>query len=326
MNKLGLLTATIMLFAEIPGYSTGTSKSREAVRSAFMEIDSSPSILNYFNDKEINNSGGHLQGIQLFERTSGRYAVMTGSSDKYSYFSVVKLGDRNTVLSVNKLMDKPFKHAGGFQVYQDFLAVGIEDNSEKDQSKVCIFDISDPEKPGTEPIAMVKRSGEPLRSTAGCTGIAKYGNKVLLAVGDWDTKHIDLYSSPLNLSMNSIEKIYSFDIAKLSRENWIDPAWHSYQNINLFTFNDNELYMIGLGMNNDNENLADLYTLEEESPGNFTLTKIATRIFDCTKETSFKAGAGAFYGDDGVWSIVSCGYNIHESAFLNLFESRQNKP
>jgi hypothetical protein len=79
-------------------------------------------------------------------------------------------------------------------------------------------------------------------------------------------------------------------------------------------------------MNNDNEDQADLYTLEEDSPGNFTLTKIASRIFDCTKETSFKAAAGMMYRENGGWSVVASGYNIRESSFLNLFESRQNKP
>ena len=322
MNRLRLLVVTIIMFICMSGHSTGINKSKDKVRSAFMNIDTSPTLLNYFNDKEINNSGGHLQGIQWIERTSGRYVVMTGSSDGYSYYSVVKLGDKNRVLSVNKLMDKPFKHAGGFQVFQDYLAVGIEDNSAKDKSMVCIYDIADPEKPGTEPLAVIKRSGEPLRSTAGCVGITKYRDKMLLAVGDWDTKHIDLYTSPFALSMNSFDKIYTFDMEKVSRTNWTDPDWWSYQNINLVSFNGNELYLVGLGQNSSNEDIADLFTLEEPNPGNFTLVKIATKKFSCRNEASFKAAAGVITDAEGQFSIISGGYNIDESSFLNLFKNQ----
>lgn len=326
MNKTGLLTAIILLTAEITGYSAGINKSREAVRAAFMEIRTVPTAIQYSNSLEVNNSGGHLQGIQLIERKSGRYAVMTGSSDQYSYYAVIRLGVKNTVLSVNKLMDKPLKHAGGFQVYRDYMAVGIEDNSGKDRSLVCIYDISDPEKPKTEPLAVIRRSGEPMRSTAGCVGITKYGNKILVAVGDWDTKHIDLYATPTGPPLGGFEKIYSFEMEKQSRENWLDSTWSSYQNINLFTFDGNELYLAGSGQNRKNENIADLFALEEESPGKFRLTKIAARIFNCTKETSFKAAAGFMYEENAGWSVVAAGYNIGESSFLDFFESRKNKP
>jgi hypothetical protein len=319
--KSGFQAVTIMLLLCISGHCSGTGKSKEAVISAFLAIDSSPSLINYLNDKEINNSGGHLQGIQWIERTSGRYVVMTGSSDTYAYYSVVKMGDKNRVFSVNRLMDKPFKHAGGFQVFQNYLAVGIEDNSEKDKSMVCIYDISDPEKPGTQPLSVIKRAGEPLRSTAGCVGITKYRDKVLLAAGDWDTRHIDLYTSPFTLSDDSFVKIFTLEMDKVSRANWTDPNWWSYQNINLFTFNGQEVYLVGLGQNSNNEDIADLFSLEEVNPGNFTLVKIATKKFSCRNEASFKAAAGVMINAEGQFSIISSGYNIHESSFLNLFKS-----
>lgn len=139
--------------------------------------------------------------------------------------------------------------------------------------------ISDPEKPKTEPLSVIKRYGEPLRSTAGCIGITKYRDKVLVAVGDWDTKHIDLYSSSISLSNNSFDEIYSFDMDKVSRTNWTDPHWWSYQNINLFTFNGNELYLVGLGQNGNNEDIADLISYHSGSSweaGLMVYYKIAT--------------------------------------------------
>jgi hypothetical protein len=276
----------------------------------------------YSNSREVHNSGGHLQGIQIIEKNLARYAIMTGSSDSYSYCSVIKLGIQNDVISVNKLMEKPFKHAGGFQIFENYMAVGIEDNSAKDKSKVCIFDLSDPEKPIFQPIAVINRVGEPMRSTAGCVGFTKYKDKALVAVGDWDTKHIDLYSCKFEaLNLNSLEKIYSLELQSVPKIDWSDSNWWSYQNINIFTINNDELYLIGLGQNNKDDNIADLYSLKEGNSGEFVLPKLASIPFDCRKETSFKAGAGVFLDDKGQFKIVSCGYNMKSTSWLNLFES-----
>lgn len=297
-------------------------KSKESVLLSFNKISISPKIIEFTNYLEVNNRGGHLQGIQLFEKNRARYAVLTGSSDSYSYCSVVKLGIHNEVISVNKLMDKPFKHAGGFQIFGNYMAVGIEDNSAKDKSKVCLFDILNPEKQNFQPIAVINRVGEPMRSTAGCVGITKYKDKMLVAVGDWDTKHIDLYSCKLDvLDKSAFEKIYSFELQSVQKLDWSDPNWWPYQNINLFTFNNDEPYLIGLGQNNKDENIADLYSLKEGNSGEFVLTKMASKTFDCRQDASFKAGAGIFLGPNGEFKIIACGYNIENTSFLNYFES-----
>ena len=123
----------------------GQISSKNSIVSKFESIDKNPFVISFSNSMEINNNGGHLQGVQLIKDDSLNYAILSGSSDSYSYYSVVKLGVENEVISVNKLMDKPFKHAGGIQIFQNYMAVGIEDNSKKDKSKVCIYDISDPE-------------------------------------------------------------------------------------------------------------------------------------------------------------------------------------
>ena len=76
-------------------------------------------------------------------------------------------------------MHKPFKHAGGIQIFKDLMVVGIEDNDAKDKSKVCIYDIDDPEDTSGKTTGNVcERKGEPLRSTAGCCGITRIGKRV----------------------------------------------------------------------------------------------------------------------------------------------------
>ena len=287
----------------------------------FNNIETTPEIKIFTNEFEINNTDGHLQGIQKFENDNGEYVLMSGSSDSYSYCSVVKLGNENKVILLNKLMEKPFKHAGGFQIFQNYLAVGIEDNSAKDKSKVCIYDISEPEKPLAKPLTVIERNGEPLRSTAGCVGIAKYKNKALIVVGDWDSKNLDFYSGDFEKMNNStFKKIYSIDTKSISRKDWINNEWHSYQNINLFNI-DEKLYLIGLGQTKTAENIVDLYIVTEESTGIFSLKKVASKTFNCTKECSFKAAAGVDFSNEK-FKIFSCGYNVNNISYLNVFQSR----
>lgn len=286
--------------------------------SEFNNITSTPEIITFSNDFDINNSNGHLQGIQEFENDLGKYILVSGSSDSYSYCSVVKLGNENKVISLNKLMEKPFKHAGGFQIFQNYLAVGIEDNAAKDKSKVCIYDISEPEKPLAKPVAIIERNGESYRSTAGCVGITKFKNKALIVVGDWDSKHLDFYSTGFEeINITQFKKIGSIDTETILKKDWIDNNWHSYQNINLFNI-DEKLYLIGLGQTKNAENVADLYTVTEESNKVFLLKKVASKTFACTNECSFKAAAGMVV-TDGKIKIIASGYNIKNISFLNVF-------
>ena len=291
------------------------------VISDFNEIDTSPDIIKFTNSFEINNIGGHIQGIQLFENKDENYIFMTGSSDTYSYCTIVKLTAENKVVSVNRLMEKPFKHAGGFQIFQNYLAVGIEDNSLKDKSKVCVYNISEPENHIVSLEAVIERLGEPLRCTAGCIGMTQYKNKALLAVGDWDTKHIDFYVSDFDkIGKNGFDKIGTVDTQNISKEGWFGNEWHSYQNINLFNV-DKRLYLIGLGQNKQLENVADLFELTGNLHKKFSLIKLASKTFDCSDDCSFKAGAGVYYAK-GEFKIITCPYNITAETVVNVFSTK----
>ena len=286
----------------------------------FQLVPTTPIEVGFSNNIDVNTSGGHLQGVQLVERSNSRFAIMTGSSDSYAYYSVVKLGLKNEVVSVNHLMYKPFKHAGGFQVYKNYLAVGIEDNLAKDKSCVCIYDISLPERPSLNPLAMIKREGKPMRSTAGCVGITNYKGKIVLAVGDWDSRNLDFYSvSADSVSGNNFRKFYSIDTKTISRSGWSDQFWRSYQNINLFTLG-NKLYLIGFCRDEKKVDVADLFKLADNKSGGFDLIKLASRTFNCSRESSFMAGSGAFLNDKNELEIISCQYNIDKYSYLNLFK------
>ena len=314
--KPGFLLLIVILFTGLFVHA----QNEQAIVSSFNKINEVPGIITVTNTFDVNNKGGHIQGIQLFPYENEKYVLLTGSSDSYSYYLVIKLGKNNKVISVNQLMDKPYKHAGGCQIYQNYMAVGIEDNNAKDKARVCIYEISDPEIPPVEPIAVIERKGEPFRSTAGCTGITKYKDNLLLAVGDWDTKHIDFYSCKINrLKKDSFKLTSSVEVAGISKEGWIDNSWSAYQNINLFTFNDNELYLVGLGQNSSNENVADLFRLTETETGKFNFKKIAAKKFGHVNEASFKAAAGITLTNNNELNVISCGYNIENKLKINYF-------
>ena len=316
ISFLAFLFSTLYFFP-------GRAQNNLDFTAIFNEIGSYPEIITYSNNLKINNRGGHLQGIQRFENQNSEYFFLSGSSDKQSYCAVIKTASENKVIHVNRLFEKPFKHAGGFQIFKNYLAVGIEDNDKKDKSKVCIYDISKPMETLGTPIVIIERTGEPLRNTAGCVGITWFSNKYLIAVGDWDTKHIDFYSGNLDkITGNIPEKIFSIDTEKVSKTGWINNDWNSYQNINLFNIN-NKLYLIGLGQDAKSENTADLFEVTEDISGGFSLIKVAAKTFNPTNNCNFKAGAGVEF-KDGKIEVFACQYNIGKTSAINVFSNKQN--
>jgi hypothetical protein len=295
----------------------------QSIPESFKKIAAQPKIIRCRNELDVNNQGGHLQGVQLLEKEGEEYAVVTGSSSTYAYYSVVKGMTKSEVLSISQLMLKPYKHAGGFQIFQSLMAVGIEDNSEKDKSKVCIYEIDYPEKPPVKLLTAIERKGEPFRFTAGCTGITKIGSQILVVVGDWDTKHLDFYlcdEHRLRQDPNAFEKVFAIDTGQVDASDWSDKDWHAYQNINLVADSDGKLYLIGFERVDQRLDIADLFLIEHDSLREFRLRKIASKTFDCREGASFRAGAGLSVQTDGSLKVVACGSHIGNELVLNIFD------
>lgn len=303
------------------GKSFGQTSFMDALPVEFNRLNENPKLVQVENNVPINNNGGHLQGIQFFEKDEQKYVFMSGSSDSCSYLVRVKLGEKNEVVSVIDLMEKPFKHAGGFQIFENYLAVGIEDNEKKDKSKVCIYDVLTPENFKIQPLAIINRNGESKRSTAGCVGITSFQDKILVLVGDWDTQHLDFYlSTSGNLKNAGFNLISTINTNNISKNGWSDKNWWPYQNINIFKGNkENEWFLIGLGQNKKGDNLADLFLCEADSMGSFSLQKIQSKTFHTSNNCSFKAAAGAGFANHKL-KIISCEYNLKTNSYFNLFE------
>jgi hypothetical protein len=271
----------------------------------------------------INNRGGHLQGIQFLSRGMRVYYVLTGSSGTYSYYAVLKGDGEPSVITVKKILDKPFKHAGGFQISHNLMAVGVEDNSARKCSRVFIFRIEDPEKPPENPLAVIERKGEYERATAGCTAIVEKGGKVLVVVGDWDTRHLDFYTIGKNELMDGngqFELKASVDTGQTDRSGWVDKRWYAYQNINLLKDRDGLLYMAGMASSAEDRNVLDLYELKINDWKDFRLIKVYSKMMDRKDYAGFNWGAGIYMTDEGTVKIISCGPHIRKCFAIGVYE------
>jgi hypothetical protein len=302
----GLLWSFLLL----PGSATGQL---DDVLKAVQKIDPlSPTELHFKLGEDL-PEGGHLQGVQWFSRESGTqdFLILSGSGDSFSYLVTVNLSDTNNKATMTKLLDSPFRHAGGFQVMDGHIAaIGLEDNRTKDVSRIWVIDMAatDPRKP-LRPMIEIDRRGEVKRSTAGAVAITRIGDRYLLMVGTWDCATIDFYESnghPLNDPRCRFQKGDTWSAALADRSGWSDPHFGSYQNINLITDKQGRCFLATFCREGEDD-LLDLYELK--MGGNTStprrLLKRRSIRFNCTK-TSFRSGAGIRILKGGALSVYAC--------------------
>ena len=283
--------------------------------ASLMDIASDPEQLKITNSIPIDTLGGHLQGIQHISQNAQEYVMMSGSSGQDSYLALAEIGAAPKVIKIQKLLEKPFKHAGGFQVHQNFLAVGIEDNDARNHSFVMIFDVHDITAIPNEPFIKIERKGVFERSTAGCVGLVKFGGYWIMVVGDWNTEHLDFYLDRDD-RLDNLELVSSKTTKELDRTNWVNLHWRPYQNLNFITSQD-QLYLAGMTSNAQGNNLVDLYAVTDIESSAFNLQKIATKSVDNTGG-DFIWSAGLQVKDGLIRQIISCDRNL--SAGFKIYQ------
>jgi hypothetical protein len=279
--------------------------------------------LTFTNSLHVHTKGGHLQGIQKIEFQKADYYIVTGSTDAHSYYTVLKYAENSgMVISNNLILEKPFKHAGGFQIYDDLMAIGVEDNDKKNRSKVFIYRISNPEQPPQEPLAIIERFGTARRGTAGCVAITQIGQNLIVVVGDWDTVNLDFYvvdREKLGKDPEALILEYSLNTKKVDKSEWIDKSWLPYQNINLISDKSGQLWLAGMTTNKGEEDILDLYLVSSDKLKNFTLKKVYTRKFGSNDNTKFRWGAGLYSKAQGI-QLLAVPENITEQTVIQLYE------
>lgn len=261
-------------------------------------------------------TGGHLQGIQLHNGT----LIVSGSSQEFGYLAVFQLlGGEFRFLGVKKLAKAPFNHAGGFQVADNWLAVGIEDPVGRRESIVQLIDVSSFKTISAPPIYTLKRKGEFKRSTAGAVALIRRNGHFLLAVGSWDSTVIDFYTSnhtdPYAEDF-AFELWTSWDSREAKRNEWSDKSYNSYQSLQL-TEGPTGVYMTGFARNG-NTNEADVFLLRTESDPYTLLKKVATYAVQCRGDVTFRNGAG-LTDHDQVQSIIAVGHQLTPKTNIQIF-------
>ena len=306
------------------GRPVDTNPVVDDVRAALNSISLTPRELLCKQRDFIIPAGGHFQGIQQAQIGGDLFAIISGSSDTDSYLVLAALEDSTVQpVSLKRLLGRPFKHAGGFQVRGDYLAVGIEDNDAKNSSKIWILELSQllgSERP--RPIVEIERRGEYKRATAGAVGLAKLGGRHLLLVATWDSATIDIYTSNGKTFGDAAFEFRlreTWDADKADRSNWSDQHYAAYQNINLVVDRKDRVFTVAFAKTGDSD-IADIFELklEEAVPTTKRLQKSGRRIFDC-RRTDFRSGSGLAITDSEELLILSCG---HREFPIELFEPK----
>tara|TARA_R110000868_G_scaffold101706_1_gene279958 strand:+ start:52753 stop:54468 length:1716 start_codon:yes stop_codon:yes gene_type:complete len=296
--------------------TTGQPKLKD-FRQAFEGLNQQPSSFLAKNNIFYKAKGGHLQGIQLYKEHS---IYLSGSSDKLSYMVKIHLGDQPKVVAIDTLMHSPLRHAGGFQIFDRFLAVGIEDNKERNLAYLQVYNL-EAATPFDNPIYTVERKGDYERVTAGAVGITAYQDEILILVANWDSRVLDFYSCPAEdfyAGKGDLRLKNSIEVKKLSTADWSDPKWESYQNLNLFSDRNEQLFVVGTAKNEDGRQVADLFKLHLK-PSTPKITKISSKIFHPTEGVDFKATAGLNISTSGTLILAAAPYQLEKSTTIDIF-------
>jgi len=261
-------------------------------------------------------NGGHLQGVQLSNGT----LVVSGSSKECGYLAIFQLiGENFRFLGIKKLATAPYNHAGGFQVAENLLAVGIEDPVGKKSSLIQLIDVSSFEKLSGPPIYTLQRKGEYKRSTAGAVALLKRDGHFLLAVGSWDSTVIDFYTSTHtdpNAEDFKFEPWTSWDSREAKRKGWIDRDYNSYQSLQL-TEDSTGVYITGFARTKG-KNQADVFELQTDSDPYTLVKKVATYSVQCRGDVTFR-NSGGFASYMEVPSIIAIGHKLTPTTNIQIF-------
>ena len=280
----------------------------------------------------FDQSGGHLQGIQFYTAGDKPLLYLSGSSEQIAFMAVAEYGSTFRVLRIDTLHTAPYRHAGGFQITNHYLAVGVEDNHQRNTSKVLIYDLSASDKTPSQALHTIERNGEYEVATAGAVGITRMRETMVVAVANWDARHTDWYVCPVNAfesGENKFRKIGSLTMARVNKQHWSDSLWASYQNINLFPgAQPHELFLVGFGVLSSGENIADLYRVKIDllQPGSpqddqdpIEIVKLSRTQFERVGNTSFRYGAGLSLHPDGTWKIISCPEHLGNQSVIGMY-------
>lgn len=326
---LGSLRCTLVVLACVAGGvcdaqgPADSSPRVDDILGALQRISVTPAAILCDSDGFGVPRGGHLQGIQQATIDGRPFLVLSGSASAESYLALVALeGTMGRVVAIKPLMPRPFKHAGGFQVCGDYLAVGIEDDNTKMISRVWILRLAELlQAAGPRPLVEIERTGAYQRATAGAVAMAKVRNRHLLCVGTWDSATIDIYLSNttgLDDPACAFSLRETWDARVADRSDWSDRDYASYQNLNLVVDTNDSVFLVGFA-HTGGADMMDVFEMRMEAsvPVEKRLRKVLRRAMHGL-QTSFRHGSGLVIADANTVAVLACGY---QEFVVERFES-----
>jgi hypothetical protein len=280
------------------------------VRAAFRGVADRPTSIQIDRTGIPLPYGGHFQGIQKLPRREARgeprapdRLIITSSSDFEGYLLACDMTDDGSkgisstpvrLTPTETVPEVQLYHAGGCQLYGRYLVVGLENPQTKSSSQIQFWDFNKP--PFHQVFSMKKdRSGPADVSTAGAVGMTSFESGTVLAVATINSRTIDFYMStgdPFGGSFLDKKFTWSADAAVTS--GWIDENVGSYQNINLVTDVQGNVFMVAFDRSGFSDWM-DLYSVDVNAgEASLALKKLDKRHMYCSDGCKFDAGAGIF--------------------------------
>jgi hypothetical protein len=144
-----------------------------------------------------------------------------------------------------------------------------------------------------------------------------------LVVGDWDTENLDFYQLDRNKHYpegTAFDPMYSINMKKVDKTDWVSQDVPSYQNINFIKTDSGQLYLAGMGPNTNDENILDLFQMYRPDSSSFTLKKIISKRFPKNLHTGFRWGAGIAINPKGELSVLSTEESIDDLTNIYIYK------
>lgn len=286
----------------------GIGQQVKNVPQAFAAMGSDPEIILINNAIEVPTEKGHFQGVQVISEDGNEKLLISGSSLSTAYMLQVDLAKQKTDKLI-PLMEAPFRHAGGIQVSEPYVIVGIEDNFIKTVSKVCLYNYHDANLQKHAPNMTIDRQGEAEKKTSGATGLLALETDYLAIVSNWDSRNWDFYH--IDPDKNEQKLLESFAAP---------DDWAGYQAINLIK--DSEaIYAIGF-YQKEAVGCADLILISKHGAFKPILEKVSTKTFNCKKGVDFGTAAGLQVDQKGNLHIWATQRDALEQIAVNRFSQQ----
>lgn len=308
---MGLKQSWIIFFIMLnlglfPLVSIGQSVNN--VVNAFEGLCTKPELITIKNDIDIPAENGHFQGVQLIRSNAKEKLIVSGSSMKEAYLLTIDLATKKTDTLI-RLMADPYRHAGGIQISDPYLIVGIEDNILKTSSKVSLYHYQDNSLYKALPLITIERTGTPKQRTAGATGLLNMPDHYLAIVANWDSRNWDFYQ--IDPEKRKQKFLTGFAVPEY---------WGSYQSVNLIRDGD-AIYAIGF-YSKKKLGHADLILVRNLASQKLIMKKIGTKTFNYKKKVNFNAAVGLQVDAQGKLHIWATQTNPGKKIQINKYTSQ----